>query len=195
MTLAIAEGILKVAYEQTGYSPKTLRSRTRIAPIAQTRQAIMYALRQRTVWSLPQISRFMGLTDHSTSLHACKVIPERLITDEGVARLVDALLNAPEVQPFSIGAIRTDRNDPHEAVRKSRRMTADRNARRRLNTALLREAAKAPPPAPLERVSYAGRSMQLDERGECHAQRYMRSNMRKGSRLLAEAINALRVSV
>ena len=194
MTLAIAEGILKVAYEQTGYSPKTLRSRTRIAPVARTRQAIMYALRQRTVWSLPQISRFMGLTDHSTSLHACKVTPGRIEADEGVARLVDALLSAPEIPPFSIGVICSDRNDPQEAVRKSRRVTADRNARRRLNAALMQEAVKAPPPAPLEQASYAGRSMQLDERGECHAQRYMRSNMRRGSRLLAEAINALRAS-
>ena len=104
MTIAIADGILLRACHLTGFTPEEFRSKTRKRTLCQSRQAVIYAIRTRTMscsmpWSFPQIARYIGLRDHSTILHACRVIGERVERGDPIASFALDLLDAPEVAP------------------------------------------------------------------------------------------------
>ncbi|GAB4346685.1 MAG: chromosomal replication initiator protein DnaA [Candidatus Abyssubacteria bacterium] len=56
------------------------------------RQAAMYLSRKLTDASLAEIGRAFGRKDHTTVLHACRKIEEKMKTDPSCKRLVEALL-------------------------------------------------------------------------------------------------------
>ena len=103
--LPISEGILFRACATTGFYPKTLRSSTRITSVAQTRQAIMFALRTRTKMSFPQIAKFVGRADHTTAIHAMTAVPERMATNPEYRAFVESLLITDPIKPFSAEAM------------------------------------------------------------------------------------------
>lgn len=114
--LAIADGILVRLYEITKVSPATLRAKSRKREISRVRQAAMYAIKQRTDWSFPQIAKYMNLLDHTSVIHACRKIPALL--DEGdpwIDMLVSAALSAQPVMPLIIDQ-HIQAIDAHEAL-------------------------------------------------------------------------------
>jgi len=74
---SIAE-IKAAACEQFGISAEELVSAGRTARLAWPRQVAMYLARELTQESLPAIGREFGGRDHTTVLHACKRISERM---------------------------------------------------------------------------------------------------------------------
>ncbi len=79
------EDILQAVSRHIGVSPDLLRSKRRTQKIALARQIAMYLARKLTGSSLKHIGNFFGRRDHSTVVHACKVIPQK---GGEVARLV-----------------------------------------------------------------------------------------------------------
>jgi len=76
-----------------GVSEEELLSRSRVRHVAQARQAVCYVV--RAVWpavSYPCIARLVGLGDHSTVLHACRVVAERAQRDLVLADQIAGLV-------------------------------------------------------------------------------------------------------
>ena len=61
----------------TGVSLKDIKGTSRERNIVIVRHAIIYWARRRTPSSLPQIARFLGGRDHTTSLHAVRTYPQK----------------------------------------------------------------------------------------------------------------------
>lgn len=61
---------------------------------ARPRQVAMYLCRRLTPLSLPAIGRKFGDRDHTTVMHACRVVSVRLATDRDIAAAVERLLDA-----------------------------------------------------------------------------------------------------
>jgi hypothetical protein len=68
-----------------------LLSSRRLAKIVRPRQIGFYLARKLTTRSLPEIGRKFGGKDHSTILHACRKIEERMAGDPSLARTVAEL--------------------------------------------------------------------------------------------------------
>ncbi len=60
--------------------------------IALPRQIAMYICRQLTNYSLPEIGESFGGRDHTTVLHACQIMPERIKRDENLRRTINKLI-------------------------------------------------------------------------------------------------------
>jgi chromosomal replication initiator protein len=72
-----------------------MRSKKRTRNVALPRQVAMYACKQQTSMSLPEIGESFGGRDHTTVLHAVRKI-ERMIREsvdfqEEIARVLDLL--------------------------------------------------------------------------------------------------------
>jgi chromosomal replication initiator protein len=65
-----------------------LKGKSRSADIVLPRQIAMYLIRELTDSSLPSVGKAFGGRDHSTVLHACKKIEEKLEKDKSLASLV-----------------------------------------------------------------------------------------------------------
>jgi hypothetical protein len=102
MTLAIAHGVLMQACADIGLTPAALRARSRHKVVMRPRQCVAYVLRKRTAWSYPQIASFIGLSDHTTALHAANKIADLMERDDEIRATVERLMAAPEVVPFSL---------------------------------------------------------------------------------------------
>lgn len=63
-----------------------MTSQRRNREVARARQVGMYLCRQLTVLSLPTIGRLFGGRDHSTVMHACKVIEDLVFDDDMLAQ-------------------------------------------------------------------------------------------------------------
>lgn len=102
MSAAVAFGIARRMFELTEFTVPYLRTKSRTAPLARARQAIMCVLRERTEWSYPQIAKFMGCSDHTTAIHARKVSLKRAESDASFAWFLDQLR---EAEPCTLGAL------------------------------------------------------------------------------------------
>jgi chromosomal replication initiator protein len=65
-----------------------LLSSRRLAKIVRPRQIGFYLARKLTSRSLPEIGRRFGGKDHTTILHACKKVEERMAKDPQLAETV-----------------------------------------------------------------------------------------------------------
>ncbi len=189
MKLTASEAILRETIRATGLSRQQLRARDRRRNVAIARQAMMFALQQRTTLSTPQIAEFVGLGDHSTVVHGIKKMRHLIEIDQVIHAFVERLLRAS-----------TDLDDGEVAgaifssTEKTRQKPPPPRLIPKATKAALTIVAKPKPPEPVyERVRVDGdRFMQLDERGECDVQRLARKNMIAGSQRLADAINKVR---
>ena len=59
----------------------SLFSQTRQMDVANARHIAMFLARELTKLSLVHIGRFFGNRDHSTVIHACKAIEDKLVSD------------------------------------------------------------------------------------------------------------------
>lgn len=77
-----------------------LRSRTTTAKVAQARQEICWASRQRTGVSLAQIGRMLGGRDHTTAKHGVHAVETRMARDphylDEIQRLMQVIDATPE---------------------------------------------------------------------------------------------------
>jgi chromosomal replication initiator protein len=87
------ERILAAVSERFAVRPETLAGKRRTQSIALPRQVAMYLMRHLTELSLVEIGRMFGGRDHSTVIHACRQIAERIANDEAFREKVNALFS------------------------------------------------------------------------------------------------------
>jgi chromosomal replication initiator protein len=87
------ERILAAVSEQFGVRPETLVGKRRTQAIALPRQVAMYLMRTLTELSLVEIGRCFGGRDHSTVIHACRQIANRIQHDESFRDKVNGLFS------------------------------------------------------------------------------------------------------
>jgi len=87
------ERILAAVSERFGVRPETLAGKRRTQTIALPRQVAMYLMRHLTELSLVEIGRVFGGRDHSTVIHACRQVAERIQSDETFRAKVNLLFS------------------------------------------------------------------------------------------------------
>jgi len=87
------EDILNIVSEYVGVSPEQIRGKRRTKNVALARQIAMYLARKFTGSSLKHIGQFFGGRDHSTVVHACKVIPKYSGEVERIVEQIENRLN------------------------------------------------------------------------------------------------------
>jgi chromosomal replication initiator protein len=68
-----------------------LKGKCRSADIVLPRQIAMYLIRELTDYSLPSIGKAFGGRDHSTVLHSCKKIEDKLAEDKSFDSMITEL--------------------------------------------------------------------------------------------------------
>ena len=87
------ERILKVVAERFSVRPESLVGQRRTAAVALPRQVAMYLMRHLTEMSLAEIGRAFGGRDHSTVIHACRQVAERIQGDDAFRDKVNGLFS------------------------------------------------------------------------------------------------------
>jgi chromosomal replication initiator protein len=85
------EYVLKNVCDYYGLKVQDIRARKRTRDIAFPRQIAMYLSKVLTDSSLSEIGKNFGGKDHSTVIHACKLIEERRKKDEELDKKIDYL--------------------------------------------------------------------------------------------------------
>lgn len=95
--------IQRAVCEQFGVRMIEMSSHRRARCVARPRQVAMYLARELTQLSLPAIGQRFGNRDHTTVLHACRIVPEVVRRDTelaaAVAELERRLASSPEYDP------------------------------------------------------------------------------------------------
>ena len=84
--------VQKVASESFGVKISDLKSKRRTKAVVLPRQVAMYLCRTLANSSLPEIGHFFGGKDHSTVIHACKVIEEKKENDSELRSRIEMLI-------------------------------------------------------------------------------------------------------
>jgi chromosomal replication initiator protein len=84
--------IQKVVAESFGIKVADLKSKRRTKTVILPRQLAMYLCRHLANSSLPEIGRAFGGKDHSTVIHACKVVEEKKEKDPDVKAKIEMLI-------------------------------------------------------------------------------------------------------
>jgi chromosomal replication initiator protein len=87
------ERILAAVAERFGVRPESLVGARRTQAIAQPRQVAMYLMRHLTELSLVEIGRVFGGRDHSTVIHACRQVAQRIQSEDSFRDNVNALFS------------------------------------------------------------------------------------------------------
>ena len=85
--------VQKTVCEYYGLKIQDIKARKRTRDIAFPRQVAMYLSKILTDSSLSEIGKNFGGKDHSTVIHACKLIEKRRKDDEDFEKKIDYLLN------------------------------------------------------------------------------------------------------
>ena len=85
--------ILSAVSERFGVRPESLMGRRRTRAIAIPRQVAMYLMRHLTDLSLVEIGHVFGGRDHSTVIHACRQVTERIQAEEAFRDKVNGLFS------------------------------------------------------------------------------------------------------
>jgi len=83
--------VSRIVAEHFKISEKKLYSKSRTMDIAFARQVAMYLSREITKNSLISIGKHFGNRDHSTVIHACKTIEEKISTDDVLNKNINLL--------------------------------------------------------------------------------------------------------
>jgi chromosomal replication initiator protein len=84
--------VMKQVCEYYGLRVQDIKAKKRTRDIAFPRQVAMYLSKILTDSSLSEIGKGFGGKDHSTVIHACKLIEERTKSDEDFDRKIDYLI-------------------------------------------------------------------------------------------------------
>lgn len=83
--------IMRIVCKERKLDPQDLVGTSRKRDIAEGRHLVFYLLKQHTVLTLKQIGFPMGGRDHSTVIHACDSIKNRLDTEPLFRDLVERI--------------------------------------------------------------------------------------------------------
>lgn len=83
--------VVEEVAKRFGIEPNEIKGKSRTKEIVASRQVAMYLTRALTDSSLPAIGKAFGGKDHSTVMHACKKIEEKLGKDKAFAGLLDEI--------------------------------------------------------------------------------------------------------
>ena len=72
---------------------KQLMGKTRKMEVVNARHISMFLCREMTSSSLLSIGKFFGNRDHSTVIHACKMIEEKIAADNSFAKDIKNIKN------------------------------------------------------------------------------------------------------
>ena len=86
------ELVQKLVCETFGVKVSDLKSKRRTKAIVLPRQVAMYLCRTQVGSSLPETGNFFGGKDHSTVIHACKVIEEKKEKDPELKARIEMLI-------------------------------------------------------------------------------------------------------
>jgi chromosomal replication initiator protein len=86
------ELVQKIVAESFGVKISDLKSKRRTKAVVLPRQVAMYLCRNFANASLPEIGNFFGGRDHSTVIHACKVIEEKKEKDLDLKAKMEMLI-------------------------------------------------------------------------------------------------------
>jgi chromosomal replication initiator protein len=86
------ELVQKVVADAFGVRVSDLKSKRRTKAVVLPRQVAMYLCRTLVGTSLPETGRLFGGKDHSTVIHACKVIEEKKEKDQDLKARIEALI-------------------------------------------------------------------------------------------------------
>lgn len=86
------EYIQKIVCEYFGLKIQDIKAKKRTRDIAFPRQVAMYLSKKLTESSLNEIGKNFGGKDHSTVIHACKLIEERRQKDDELEKKIDYLI-------------------------------------------------------------------------------------------------------
>jgi len=86
------EQIQRLVSEHFGIKPNEMKVKRRTRDIAYPRQIAMYLSRRLTGLSLNEIGRHFGGKDHSTIIHATRLIEERMDKDERLKEKIETLI-------------------------------------------------------------------------------------------------------
>jgi chromosomal replication initiator protein len=86
------EYVQKTVCEYFGLKIQDIKAKKRTRDIAFPRQVAMYLSKALTDSSLNEIGKNFGGKDHSTVIHACKLIEERRKTDEDLEKKIEYLM-------------------------------------------------------------------------------------------------------
>ena len=86
------EFVQKTVCEYYGLKIQDIKAKKRTRDIAFPRQIAMYLSKALTDSSLSEIGKNFGGKDHSTVIHACKLIEERRKKDEDFDKKIDYLI-------------------------------------------------------------------------------------------------------
>ena len=92
-TISIKE-ISKYITSKMGVAERLVRGKSRRQEIALARQVIMYLSRELTSLPLSKIGGQLGKRDHSTVVHACKLIEKKMTDDDAFKNQMDDYLAA-----------------------------------------------------------------------------------------------------
>ena len=81
----------EVVSDSMGINKTKIYGKSRIMDVALARQLAMYLSRETTNNSLGGIGKHFGGRDHSTVIHACKIIEEKLKKDGHLSKIVDEI--------------------------------------------------------------------------------------------------------
>ena len=85
------EQVSKAVSQHLNVVESKLYGKSRQMEIALARQVAMFLSRELTQSSLVTIGRHFGKRDHSTVIHACKTIEDKIKSDNNVNMLIDKI--------------------------------------------------------------------------------------------------------
>jgi chromosomal replication initiator protein len=88
------EIIQRVTAEEFHLSPNDLKGKKRTQSIVYPRQMAMYIIREMTEYTTTEIGQEFGGRDHTTVMHACQKIEDRIRSDPSMESTVQSLIRA-----------------------------------------------------------------------------------------------------
>ena len=85
------EQICKLVAAHYSVAEKKLYGKSRVVDVANARHVAMYLSRELTQNSLIFIGKHFGKRDHSTVIHACKAVEEKILKDSSVKKNINLL--------------------------------------------------------------------------------------------------------
>jgi chromosomal replication initiator protein len=86
--------IQRVVAGEFHLSPSDLKSKKRTQSIVYPRQLAMYIIREITEYTTTEIGQEFGGRDHTTVMHACQKIEEKIQSDPSVDSIIQGLIRA-----------------------------------------------------------------------------------------------------
>jgi chromosomal replication initiator protein len=88
------EIIQRVTAEEFHLSPNDLKGKKRTQSIVYPRQLAMYIIREMTEYTTTEIGQEFGGRDHTTVMHACQKIEDRVRSDPSLESTIQSLIRA-----------------------------------------------------------------------------------------------------